>query len=1143
MARIQASKLFLGICLEHYTNSKEFPELKGTINEVRRIAELLHRHGYETHIVEDPPAEQAKLAMSQHLGDGSLAPSGSLIVLWAGHGKPSPSGLHLITKNIERTGGIAQVTSDYLVESAVRTGASKILILLDTCFSGQAVLPALKLSDLVKAEQPDEGRGSWIGVVASAQNFQRARNGAFGKVLFKVLQEGPSDQILRNAWSPYNRTIRAADFLSAIQMEWEAEGMLDQELKPATAGNGTLELLPNPLFNAEASLLRIDEFVLSSRGADASDQGDFFSGRVSAMATLVHWLRSGQPGLYVVKGPAGTGKSALLGRIVALSNGKERKQIFQYGPLLHEDPGEGALSAQVAVRGLTKKQLVERIDAELVRNRILAPVSETRNWLELRGALEKLAQREKPPPVILLDGLDEAVDTASTLMDEVINPLTDLSLVLVGCRELSVRDFRGSCDEVLPPLQVLDLGSPELLEQTRVDLTLYARKRLVGIDSAMDPRKASEEVVQLAGRQSEGTFLLVRLITSELRLQPIDTSQPGWESQLASSVEVALQRDLIRLPPMTRGEQHLPQAAREMLEALAWAYGNGFPDDLWALAATALSPTGISYERADIFWLIRNAWQWIVCSGGNGRAYYKLAHQRLAEHLRSNQSRKYHELEGESMALRLATVFLKEAQAIIKWNQPLELTDLLSHLGLYCADAGNSGIDILRGASAANDGFLPILAIALSHLGQSYGKASQWQEALPYAQESVALSRDLQEKYQVFLTPQQNNANRLLLADSLMKLAHICAELERFEDALISSLNAVDIHRDLARNDFDILPALDRNLRQLSSLYGKLEMHEEALQAARSMFAIRWTRSRSNWDSRQSLSRGHFILGIRYIDFNNHAKGILHIRRSLAIGKAIAKDDPSMVPDLAEVLMSASYIYGDRLDLSSDALTLSHEASDIYRKLANENSSYLSNLVEALHYLGTCYLKLNLPRLALSPLHEACCLCREFPAEKDDTQVRLAGILLTLGACFGELKEPKEAFPLLEEALALSLDRAAFSLEHGSAVKYSPVENAYAHFYSLEICCSELARPEASQVAWDKTLNAMPTEVTKAELLLYRALNRDVDDINAVHDLYQASTLFSTWPVYLLESFNFVYETRRDLNPQLFDQAWQEMSH
>ena len=80
----------------------------------------------------------------------------------------------------------------------------------------------------------------------------------------------------------------------------------------------------------------------------------------------------------------------------------------------------------------------------------------------------------------------------------------------------------------------------------------YVAKRLEGIDAErMDPAKFGRSDGSLTADQGEGAFLLARVVTSQLRDEPIDTSIPGWESALSRSIEEAFEKDLVAptIPP------------------------------------------------------------------------------------------------------------------------------------------------------------------------------------------------------------------------------------------------------------------------------------------------------------------------------------------------------------------------------------------------------------------------------------------------------------------------------------------------------------------------------------------------------------------------------------------------------------------
>jgi hypothetical protein len=57
---------------------------------------------------------------------------------------------------------------------------------------------------------------------------------------------------------------------------------------------------------------------------------------------------------------------------------------------------------------------------------------------------------------------------------------------------------------------------------------------------------------------------------------------------LSCSIGQAFERDLLRGRPLRHEDIALPGAARELLTALSYPYGGGFPaDDVWPAVATA----------------------------------------------------------------------------------------------------------------------------------------------------------------------------------------------------------------------------------------------------------------------------------------------------------------------------------------------------------------------------------------------------------------------------------------------------------------------------------------------------------------------------------------------------------------------------
>src|SRR5207249_5214546 len=133
--------------------------------------------------------------------------------------------------------------------------------------------------------------------------------------------------------------------------------------KPAMVGSAWA-MFPNPRYDPSAREQVVEHLLLAARGIGPGEEGSYFTGRAVPLERIVRWIQAGQPGVFVLTGPAGSGKSAIVGRIVSLSNPTERVRILAEGPLEHTDPGEGAVHAHVHVRGLTVDRFVEILDEQ-----------------------------------------------------------------------------------------------------------------------------------------------------------------------------------------------------------------------------------------------------------------------------------------------------------------------------------------------------------------------------------------------------------------------------------------------------------------------------------------------------------------------------------------------------------------------------------------------------------------------------------------------------------------------------------------------------------------------------------------------------------------------------------------------------------
>lgn len=85
--------------------------------------------------------------------------------------------------------------------------------------------------------------------------------------------------------------------------------------------------------------------MAASRGGAPREQGWLFTGRRAVLRQIVTWMHAETPGIFVVTGSAGCGKSAVVGRIAALSDPAERRVLLEHVPpaAKDQDPQSGAV--------------------------------------------------------------------------------------------------------------------------------------------------------------------------------------------------------------------------------------------------------------------------------------------------------------------------------------------------------------------------------------------------------------------------------------------------------------------------------------------------------------------------------------------------------------------------------------------------------------------------------------------------------------------------------------------------------------------------------------------------------------------------------------------------------------------------------
>ena len=692
-------------------------------------------------------------------------------------------------------------------------------------------------------------------------------------------------------------------------------------------------VMRNPLYRAGAQDQVVEEHLLwSARGGVQSEVGNWFTGRQEHLSSIVGWLRHGEPGLCVVTGPAGCGKSALAGRIVSLSHPVERQRIVdaRQAPLPDLDPGRDSVSAHIQARGMDiatfAKLLAELLGVPAVRGD--PSHHDVLGW----------AKTEKSPWVVVVDGLDEAGIEAERIATELLAPLATYALVLVASRDAAASEEGKTLLGLLgTPARLVDLGEDP--DGTDADIDAYVRARLRDVETApasgrMDPGAVGDRITTLAartgGRAREGGFLLARVLTSQLRERPLDTTRDGWEDGLAASVEDALFQDLELARPLKRDDTVVEGAGRDLLGALAYSFGRGLPaDDVWPAIATALNDGGMVYDRDDAFWALQEYRRYITASSLDGQAVYRL-HQQLAEALRRDRGG-----DQDALAARVAANALDAYDEFLQTGGGATEHPYLWRYGWrHAVDAQALGIETLQRLAERDGALRPDVASALNALGIRYSEVGRRADAVEPTERAVKIREALAAENPAFLND---------LASSLNNLGIRYSEVGRRADAVEPTQRAVKIYEALAAENPAFLNDLASSLNNLGIRYSEVGRRADAIEPTQRAVKIYEALAAENPAFLNDLAVSLNNLGIRYSEVGRRADAVEPTQRAVKIYEALAAENPAFLNDLAGSLNNLGIRYSE-VGRRADAVEPTQRAVEIREALAAENPAFLNDL-------------------------------------------------------------------------------------------------------------------------------------------------------------------------------------------------------
>ena len=620
-------------CYDSLDQEDWLPSVHEDLDQVARL--FCGELGYQRALEEvslNPTRAELHASISDWLTSPARSTEDVVIFYYSGHGlTDSESGRHyLLTRDYRERNPVGTAfATEELMWMMGKAPMQHLLVLLDTCYAGRGALDmgrvAAQVADL---RAPTTTTAGWW-FLAAARPKDEAAQGAFATALTEAVRRPRA-----GALQPH---VSLEELVEQINTVFCQRGLAQQARLGTLESGGVPPFIPNPdhipyaptgLDLASLAQLRqareqdvVEHWDPRARGvALASDPGWYFSGRTRVLRELVAWLRDPDADhkARVVTGDPGSGKSAVLARLVILADPKIRATAALQRAAPGTVPPEDAINVAVHARNRTLGDLVALLAAGLG---VIASTPE-----ELAAALTAQPSRR----VVAIDALDEAVapeDVAGKLLRPLLDAAPGAGLrLLLGTRR-PLLDLLGT------KIRPLDLDDPAYLELA--DLADYVTQVLLATHEPDMPtpyrdRRLAEQVAWAVARRANPTFLIARIVAQDLRTadKPLDPTIPGWEIRLPASVGHAFDAYLERF-----GLDE--QRARDLLTPLAFAQGAGLPwEQLWAPLASALAE-GKRYGDEDIRWLQQAAGAYLVEARDHDRSGYRLYHQALAEHLRA----------------------------------------------------------------------------------------------------------------------------------------------------------------------------------------------------------------------------------------------------------------------------------------------------------------------------------------------------------------------------------------------------------------------------------------------------------------------------------------------------------------------------
>lgn len=650
---------FIAIATATY-DDPSLEDLPGTRGEVQALADwfcnekladrvFTYRH---TELADGPTRMQIETALRGPSPDREWRESDAVVLYVTGHGRLANND-HWVALRLTESNNIPTEslrTAD-LISWLKGTKIKHLLMIIDTCY--------VTGGDF-RSNIPSPP--NWL-ILAGAEENEEAMSFALTNAIQQALDEFRAEN---GAKYGHERFLAIETFLGAVQRKLGGA----QQVRPIHGSSaGKHVCLPNPHFepSAAASVLlpRRDLAVLGTdleehwtSRALGGTRGWLFAGRVRLMKRLIA-ATTGEPGAMLVTGGAGSGKSAVLARLVTLTDPRFRSRYAEEVALVPAEllPEEEAVDIAVLATGKNATQIMTQIcqaagaldttepDALLD----IDPLDRAQKaWLSW---LRRTAKRV----TIVVDALDEAAapnEVLTQVLQQLEDPRSAVHQVrlIVGVRSLGA----PAQSDAPPPAPAAGVALADRVQRVlgidpahgriqvdeepwwvRQDVVDYVTRvlRLSPGSPYAGPGGEVETIADIVAESAGKSFLFAKMAAEQLADRKADISDPAWHSAISRGVLGLFKWDLHH-SLADEPEQRL--RAVHLLRAVAFAFGPGLPWlDTWPLVASAVADEKDRYQDEDIVWLLgTRLGGYLVTDVVDGVTVYRLFHDDLRNILR-----------------------------------------------------------------------------------------------------------------------------------------------------------------------------------------------------------------------------------------------------------------------------------------------------------------------------------------------------------------------------------------------------------------------------------------------------------------------------------------------------------------------------